>query len=83
MTDYQSVLAVATQLPVGDRMQLIEDLWDSVPHEALPPLSSAWIDEIERRSKEFDTGAVQSVPWDEIKADALRRAGVAMPDASN
>lgn len=73
MSNYESILADAAQLPVVDRIQLIEALWDTVPEDALPPLSEEWLSEIERRSAEFDSGLVGTVPWEEVKAEALRR----------
>ena len=81
MPDFQSVFSDASQLPVAQRVQLIEALRDTVPDEALPPLSAEWLSEIERRSAEFDTGTVTAIPWEQIKADALRRAGLTVPDA--
>ena len=73
MSTYESLLADASRLPVADRLQLIDAIWETVPEESLPPLSRQWIEEIQRRSAEFDSGAVQAVPWEKIKADALRR----------
>lgn len=73
MSNYESILADAAELPVVDRIQLIEALWDTVPEDALPPLSEEWLSEIERRSAEFDSGLVGTVPWEEVKAEALRR----------
>ena len=75
MPDLQAVLADATQLPLADRMQLIDALWDTVPEDALPPLSEEWLAEIRRRSAEFDAGHAVTVPWEQVRADALRRAG--------
>jgi len=76
MPSYDTVLAEASRLPVVDRIQLIEALWDTVPAGALPPLSDEWIAEIQRRSAEYDSGSVQAVPWEQVRADALRRAGL-------
>jgi putative addiction module component (TIGR02574 family) len=73
MLDYEAVLADAARLPVVDRIQLIEALWDTVSPSSLPPLSEEWIAEIRRRSAEYDSGAVQGVPWEQVKAEALRR----------
>ena len=82
MLDYEKVLADASRLPVVDRVQLIEALWDTLPPDSLPPLTDAWVAEIQRRSAEYDSGSVQTVPWEQIRADALRRAGMTVPDAS-
>jgi putative addiction module component (TIGR02574 family) len=83
MSDYADVLTVASQLPVNDRLQLIEDLWSSVPAESLPPLSDEWQAEIQRRSAEFDAGLVKGIPWEQIRAEALRRAGIEVPDVAH
>ena len=73
MTKYETILQKAAELSVVDRMQLIEDLWESVPEGKLPSLSTDWQDEIHRRSAAFDAGGVTVTPWSEIKANALRR----------
>jgi putative addiction module component (TIGR02574 family) len=74
MPDFQGVLTDASQLPLADRIQLIEALWDTVPDDSLPPLSDEWLSEIRRRSEEFDTGRAVTVPLEQVRADALRRA---------
>jgi putative addiction module component (TIGR02574 family) len=71
--NYETLLADARLLPVGDRLQLIDALWDTLPADSLPPLSDEWLAEIQRRSAEFDAGLVQATPWEQIRADALRR----------
>ncbi len=80
MSDYDTVLADARRLPLVDRVQLIEALWDTLPSDCLPPLTDEWIAEIRRRSAEYDSGSVQTVPWEQIRADALSRAGLTVPD---
>jgi putative addiction module component (TIGR02574 family) len=54
-----------------------------VPAEPLPPLSDEWIAEIQRRSAEYDSGAGETVPWDQVRTETLRRIGVTLPDAAN
>ena len=80
MSDYNSLLASATQLPLGARIQLIEALWDTVPDDSLPPLSDEWVAEIERRSAEYDAGEAQPIAWETIRSEARRRAGLTVPD---
>jgi putative addiction module component (TIGR02574 family) len=70
---YETLLADARQLPVASRVQLIEALWDTLPPDSLPPLSDEWLEEIQRRSAEFDAGLVQTTPWEQVRAEALRR----------
>ena len=76
MPNYESLLTDASRLPVVDRIQLIEALWDTLPVDSLPPLSDEWIAVIQRRSLEFDSGLVQTVPWEQVRTEALRRAGL-------
>ncbi|MFO7903876.1 MAG: addiction module protein [Planctomycetota bacterium] len=83
MTRYETLLADASRLPVADRIQLIEDLWGTLPSDALPPLSDEWVAEIQRRSAEYDAGSAETVSWEQVKAEALRRVGMAVPDASD
>ncbi len=82
MASYETLLADASSLPVADRIQLIEALWDTLPADSLPPLTDEWVAEIERRSAEYDSGSVQTVPWEQIRAEALRRVGATGADAS-
>jgi len=83
MTRYETVLADASRLPVADRIQLIGDLWDTLPSDLLPPLSDEWVAEIQRRSAEYDAGSAETVSWEQVKAEALRRVGMAVPDATD
>jgi putative addiction module component (TIGR02574 family) len=76
MSNYDTLLADASQLPLDARIQLIEALWETVPDNAMPPLSDEWLADIQRRSAEYDAGLVQPIPWEQVRADALRRAGL-------
>lgn len=62
------------QLPVDQRVELVQEIWDSIAHEMglLPPTPEERV-EIERRLAE-DKASPESVStWDEIKADAAKR----------
>ncbi|MBL7037160.1 MAG: addiction module protein [Pirellulaceae bacterium] len=83
MTTYETLLADATRLPVADRIQLIDEIWDTLPTDSLPPLSDEWGAEIHRRSAEYDAGSAETVSWEQVKAEALRRVGMAVPDATH
>ncbi|NLZ02122.1 MAG: addiction module protein [Pirellulaceae bacterium] len=64
-------------------MVLIDALWETLPAGSLPPLSKEWAAEIQKRSAEYDSGSTAMVSWEQVKAEALRRMGVAVPDASH
>ena len=76
------MLADAARLRVADRIQLIDAIWDTLPADSLPPLSAEWGAEIQRRSAEYDSGSAETASWEQVRAEALRRVGVTIPDAT-
>jgi putative addiction module component (TIGR02574 family) len=75
MSDFSSVLSAAQRLPEKDRLRLIDALWESVPPDSEAPFSDQWAREIERRVAELDAGTVATVPWSQIRDEALARIG--------
>lgn len=73
MSDYLSVLSAAQNLPERDRLRLIDALWDTVSPEVEAPFSDEWAREIERRVAELDAGSAKTIPWSQIRAEALAR----------
>ena len=63
----------ALALDMSDRAELIELLIGSLDAQTDGAIEQAWRSEIERRARELDLGAVQSVPW-EYARDRLARA---------
>lgn len=57
------------KLSVEERLQLVEDLWDSIAAdtENLPPLSQEQIAEIERRLAEHEKNPERARPWEEVR----------------
>jgi putative addiction module component (TIGR02574 family) len=56
-------------LSVSERIQLVEDLWDSIAaSEADVPLSAAQRDEIDRRLEAFERDPGRGAPWDEVRS---------------
>ncbi len=82
MSTVESLLADAAQLPVAERIRLIEAIWETLPDGDLPPQSEEWIAEIQRRSAKIDSGSMETVPWEQVQAEALRRVGGTVPSFS-
>jgi putative addiction module component (TIGR02574 family) len=62
-----------TQLSVPERIQLVEDLWDSVAAETPPlTLTPDEVAELERRLAELDANPESGIPWEQVKADIER-----------
>lgn len=62
------------QMSVAERIQLAEDIWDSIAAvpEALP-LTDAERQELDRRLELYARNPDEGIPWDELK-DKLRRS---------
>ena len=76
MLDYDAIVSEAAQLPVADRLRLIDQLAASVPDDQPPSLTEQWMVEINRRSKEIDSGEVTTEPWESIRGRLFRKHGV-------
>ncbi len=76
MSDYESVALAAVQLPIGERLRLIDELASSMPDDQPPHLSDTWLREIDRRSSEIDSGAVATEDWAVIRERLFTRHGV-------
>jgi putative addiction module component (TIGR02574 family) len=55
------------QLPSGDRLQIAEALYTSLQPSEEPPFNESWREVIRRRTSELESGAVNSVSWQEVK----------------
>jgi putative addiction module component (TIGR02574 family) len=70
------LLQAALALPDDEQLQLVAALNAAVEERGLQPLDDRWLEEIRRRSDEYDAGQVQPIPWSVVKERARgRRAG--------
>ena len=76
MPEYQDILTNASQLPIGERLRLIDELASSVPDDHPPRLSPEWVTEINRRSDELDAGTVQTESWKTIRERLFAKHGI-------
>ena len=63
------------QMSVAERIQLAEDIWDSIAAvpEALP-LTEAERQELDRRLELYSRNPDEGIPWDELKEKVRRSA---------
>ena len=73
MSNFESVLSAANQLPAPERMRLIDALWDTVPADQDSPFSDEWIAEINQRLDRIESGAEATYPWSQIRDEAMAR----------
>jgi len=72
-THVTELFAKASLLSEEDRATLAGLLIESLESEIDSDVEEAWRLEIERRVAELDSGTVQTVPWEEVRAKLLRR----------
>ena len=63
----QSEFAKLFELPPAERLQLVEDLWDSlIPREADLPVPGWVTSELRERKKRFDANPQSGMSWDDV-----------------
>jgi putative addiction module component (TIGR02574 family) len=61
------------KLTPEERIELAQDLWDTIKSEDLPPLTADELDELDRRLAEHQRDPSTAVPWEDVKARLLAR----------
>ncbi|MGH8118076.1 MAG: addiction module protein [Rhodanobacteraceae bacterium] len=60
-------------LPVSERIQLVEDIWDSIADDAVAlELSDADRQELQRRLAAHRSDASGDIPWDEVRQSLFK-----------
>ena len=66
-----SEFAPLLKLARAERLQLVEDLWDSLAQEdAALPVSDEQRDELRRRKERFSQHPESGLSWEQVKAQA-------------
>ena len=56
------------KLPIPERIQLVEDIWDSIAEDAKSlPLSDELRAELDRRWAEHEGDSWSAIPWDQVR----------------
>jgi putative addiction module component (TIGR02574 family) len=64
------------KLSVAERIQLVEDLWDSIAADPENvPLSEPQLEELRRRLAEHRANPDSAVPWEEVRRRLYERYG--------
>jgi putative addiction module component (TIGR02574 family) len=71
----KSLLKELLELTPAERIQLVQDLWDSIEPEEMPPLTAEQKQEMERRYAEHVRNPETASRWDDVKARLLARLG--------
>lgn len=62
-----------TKLDPKERLELLEQLWDSLSPEAIP-MTDAQTEELDRRLDELDREGAVGIPWNEVLNRIRNRA---------
>mgnify|MGYP003413169529 FL=1 len=68
----EQVFRKALGLDAPDRTELVGLLIDSLDPETEQGAEAAWLQEIDRRARELDSGTVQAIPWEFARERLLR-----------
>ena len=64
----RALLEELMKLSPAERIQLVQDLWDSIAPEDMPPLTPEQMEEIDRRLAEHERDPGRAIPWEEVRA---------------
>jgi putative addiction module component (TIGR02574 family) len=70
------ILDKALQQPETERARIAEALIASLDDSTDRDIDLAWQTEIDKRLREIDNGAVQCIPWEEVRDRLFRNARV-------
>jgi putative addiction module component (TIGR02574 family) len=71
--DLRNVFREAFDLPESERATLAGLLIESLEPPPDPDVEELWAQEAERRWHEIESGAVATIPWEEVRAKLFRR----------
>jgi putative addiction module component (TIGR02574 family) len=78
----EEVFRKALGLDASDRTELVGLLIDSLDPETEQRAEAAWLQEIDRRARELDSGTVQTIPWEIARERLLRPSADDLRDVS-
>lgn len=76
-TSARKLYLLAMELEEEERASLAGLLLDSLDTEVEEGVEAAWLEEIERRMAELDSGDAELIPWDEVRDRLLKRLDAA------
>ena len=69
----QVLVAGILELPVQERIQLVEDIWDTIASEPEPiVLTPGQREELDRRLEDYRQNQTAGSPWDDVRERILK-----------
>ena len=72
--DLRKMFREAFELSESERATLAGLLIESLEPPPDPEIEEVWAKEAERRWREIEDGAVETIPWEEVRTRLFRRA---------
>jgi putative addiction module component (TIGR02574 family) len=69
----QELYREATDLPERERAELAGMLIESLDGPPDENVEAAWAEEVERRVRDIESGAVETIPWEQVRAELFSR----------
>jgi putative addiction module component (TIGR02574 family) len=63
----KALLKELMELTPEERIQLAEDLWDSIAADEMPPLTDEQMVEMDRRFAEHERDPSTALPWEDVR----------------
>ena len=71
-----NILDTAKSLPLSERIELVEALWESIIQDGYEPeLTTAQAEELDRRLEAHEKNPDDVVAWERVKADLESKYG--------
>jgi len=64
----KSLLKEALELTPAERIELVGEIWDSIPPQGMPPLTAEQKEEIERRYEAMIRDPARGSKWEDVEA---------------
>lgn len=71
----QDIISEAMRMPAEDRATIAENLIASLDREYDENTEVLWQDEVQKRIREIESGAVKCVPWESVRSSLKRDPG--------
>ncbi len=71
--EVEQLFQAALKLRDEEQLQLVSALAAALEERGVRPFDDSWLEEVRRRSAEYDAGAVQPIPWAQVKERARQR----------
>jgi putative addiction module component (TIGR02574 family) len=71
--DVTELFREAAELPESERAELAGRLLETLHGEPEEGVEAAWSEELERRIRQIDSGEVETIPWEDVRARLYAR----------